>query len=404
MFACSTTVNTPKYEYSYLYDSDQKVIAPKLKVFHHAVDSSILHFQIDSEDILYEKIFGDSTAYAKILMKYSVYESEDLKSLVDSGTFSFVNYGSNSKPAVIQNSIPLKMKTGAVYWLKVKFRDDHKDLNTAIVVKCDKRLNNNFDYYLLTENNKVIFDQLFSKYQSVTIEKSPLVTNSKFEVQSSNSTLEMTPPPFIERYEVNINFKIDTSYVVHFFNNKVSIENYMTLNRFRPEGDTTKPFNYFYSYDAAFPEITNIEEFIQPIRYISTSKEYNQVTTAEVPKKAVDAFWLKIGKNQERSKEIIREYYGRVESSNQNFTSYKEGWKTDRGIIWIVYGKPTSIVKTTEREIWTYGEANNILSTRFVFYKKENNLSNNDFELYRDSEYKNNWYRAVDLWRQAKIY
>ena len=88
---------------------------------------------------------------------------------------------------------------------------------------------------------------------------------------------------------------------------------------------------------------------------------------------------------------------------NKFFTSYKEGWKTDRGIIYIIYGIPNSIRKDAGSEVWLYGEENNVLSVQFRFYQTERSNISNHYEMVRNSDYKNNWYRQVDLWRQGKI-
>jgi GWxTD domain-containing protein len=97
--------------------------------------------------------------------------------------------------------------------------------------------------------------------------------------------------------------------------------------------------------------MNEITELIDPIRYISTSTEYKNLKAAVNPKKGLDAFWLKLGKNEENSKELLKKYYRRIETANQFFTSYKEGWKTDRGIIYIIYGVPNSIRKNEDQEV-----------------------------------------------------
>ena len=404
VLSCAPVAFTPKYDYGYLYDSNQKVISPDFKIFHHSSDSSTLFFEIDSEDILYEKIYGDSIYFAKILMKYSLFSDDNLKNLTDSGTVEFVNYGSNNSATYIQACAKIKIPEGDNYFLRIKFRDENKDLNIANSILIDKRINNNNQYYKLSTNGRVIFNQTISLNSTLTIEKSQIIKPNEFEIEYSSSQFLMNPPPFVEAYKQNINFDIDSSRLISFVNNKVEISNYTKLNRFRFYSDSTSSYNYFYAFDKSYPKITEINEFLEPTRYISTTKEYKSISAAVVPKKAIDAFWLKMGKSEDKAKNMIREYYSRVESANENFTSYKEGWKTDKGIIWIIYGKPTSITKSDVKETWTYGEANNILSVRFDFYRAVNNLSTNDYEMVRNSEYKNNWYRAVDLWRQGKIY
>jgi hypothetical protein len=97
---------------------------------------------------------------------------------------------------------------------------------------------------------------------------------------------------------------------------------------------------------------------------------------------------------------MIAKFYSRVMTANKLFTSYKEGWKTDRGIIYIVYGAPSEVYRRTGEEEWIYGERSNMLSIRFFFDQAENPLSDNDYILQRSSGYKPGWYIAVENWRR----
>ena len=36
--------------------------------------------------------------------------------------------------------------------------------------------------------------------------------------------------------------------------------------------------------------------------------------------------------------ELMEEYYRRVSYSNENFDGWKDGWETDRGMIYILFG------------------------------------------------------------------
>ena len=94
----------------------------------------------------------------------------------------------------------------------------------------------------------------------------------------------------------------------------------------------------------------------------------------------------------------------RVEFANKLFSCHLEGWKTDRGMISIIFGTPsyTSLVRNSE--VWIYGDENNIHSLKFVFDQKLNPFSSNDYVLSRNYSYKNPWYRAVESWRNGKVY
>jgi hypothetical protein len=95
----------------------------------------------------------------------------------------------------------------------------------------------------------------------------------------------------------------------------------------------------------------------------------------------------------------IRRYYKRVEEANRFFSVAAEGWKSDRGMIYLVYGPPAVVYRTQDSEEWTYGEAGNPMSVRFLF-----NLNVNrpvpDFEMLRSENYRNTWNMAVSNWRR----
>ncbi|MGZ4158392.1 MAG: GWxTD domain-containing protein, partial [Bacteroidia bacterium] len=119
---------------------------------------------------------------------------------------------------------------------------------------------------------------------------------------------------------------------------------------------------------------------------------------------SIEKFWLACTGSQDRAKEIIRKYYNRVKDANLFFTSYIEGWKTDRGMIYLIYGAPNVIYRTANAEVWTYGEENNINSLSYSFLKVNNPFSDNDYTLERSSVYKQSWGSAVDIWRQGRTY
>lgn len=83
--------------------------------------------------------------------------------------------------------------------------------------------------------------------------------------------------------------------------------------------------------------------------------------------------------------ELQEEFYRRVDFVNQHFTVNsidKEGWKTDRGGIYIKYGPPTDVERHNEQlnlppfEIWYYAH----LQRRFIF---EDKSGVGDFQLAR---------------------
>ena len=165
------------------------------------------------------------------------------------------------------------------------------------------------------------------------------------------------------------------------------------------QSDTTTANGLFINcFSDAFPTLTNAQELVESTRYITKNVEYKKLTEVEETKNALDAFWLERGGTKQRSRELIKMYYNRVQRSNNYFTSYKEGWKTDRGIIYIIFGKPSMIRKTSVAEYWYYDGFDSRNSFDFFFDKKDG-----QHLLRRSQYYEYYWKDKIFEWRKGLI-
>ncbi|MBL0102912.1 MAG: GWxTD domain-containing protein [Bacteroidetes bacterium] len=159
-----------------------------------------------------------------------------------------------------------------------------------------------------------------------------------------------------------------------------------------------------YRFTSGFPSVVSPAQMIEALRYLLTKREYETMKTNPNLKAAVDEFWLSRGGGAEKTRALIKKYYGRVQEANRLFTSYTEGWRTDRGMIYIIFGMPTTINLGAESESWIYGTAGSSLAVNFFFTKVNNPFTYNDYTLSRTPIYEANWYRAVETWRQGRAY
>ncbi|HYG39127.1 MAG TPA: GWxTD domain-containing protein [Cytophagales bacterium] len=150
-----------------------------------------------------------------------------------------------------------------------------------------------------------------------------------------------------------------------------------------------------------YPKYTKLDQLIKSLVYISTTEEIRALTKSTEPKQAFDRYWLKHGGNANDGKRLIKIYYDRVEAANQKFTGYKEGWKTDMGMIFMIFGQPTYVYRNGEQEQWVYEKTEGMSQLKFTFVKTHNLYSNNHHELIRYPEYEEYWYKKVDLWRKG---
>ncbi len=160
----------------------------------------------------------------------------------------------------------------------------------------------------------------------------------------------------------------------------------------------------FMIVDNRFPLMTKPEKLIRPIYYMSTSKEIANLNESMNFKQALDRYFLTMtAGNQALAKRIIKTYYHRVEDANRLFTSYKEGWKTDKGMVYIVLGPPSKVQRSRDREIWLYSQNQNFSEIIFTFVRKPNQFTESNYELVRYPEYQAYWYPFVEAWRTGNV-
>jgi len=85
----------------------------------------------------------------------------------------------------------------------------------------------------------------------------------------------------------------------------------------------------------------------QDVRWIITDQEmqaFKHLSNDEERDQFIENFWLRRNPNPDSPENEYREeHYGRIAYANEHFAAGKPGWKTDRGHIYIAYGKPDSI-------------------------------------------------------------
>jgi len=153
-----------------------------------------------------------------------------------------------------------------------------------------------------------------------------------------------------------------------------------------------------------FPNIKDVINMLETTRYIATRSEYNINKDADHPKIALDEFWLNCGGSYEDSKKLIEIYYDRVEEANRAFSGIQEGWRTDRGMTYIVLGIPNKIKRDAWSELWLYGDEGSSNVIALSFRKRHHDLDNNMYVLERDIIYRSTWDRVVTSWRNGRIH
>ncbi|MBX2917519.1 MAG: GWxTD domain-containing protein [Cyclobacteriaceae bacterium] len=148
-----------------------------------------------------------------------------------------------------------------------------------------------------------------------------------------------------------------------------------------------------------YPKFSSITDLTQPLLYVTTGEEYTELMRAGTDKAKFDKIILDITGDRDRAKNFMRSYFRRVELANIYFTSYKHGWKTDKGMVYLIFGLPDEVSVNDGTETWYYKNTR----TRFTFVKRGSVYDPHHYVLLRDKRFSETWFSTIDLWRKSRF-
>ena len=152
-----------------------------------------------------------------------------------------------------------------------------------------------------------------------------------------------------------------------------------------------------------FPRVKDYDEMVDMVTYISTRREHELLKEAADKKIALDQYWYTLTKDTVSAKKLIKEYFKQIEFANILFTDFKEGWKTDRGMVYTVMGPPNEVYFRQDSESWSYGTPDSISKITFTFARVKNILTPSFYTLNRSRALQPEWFKSITLWRNAQM-
>ena len=160
---------------------------------------------------------------------------------------------------------------------------------------------------------------------------------------------------------------------------------------------------------STFPRVADLDQMIEALVYIAYESEVGFIQegkTATERKRRFDAFWGSLVANRALAANLIKLYYSRIEEANLLFTTFKAGWKTDRGMLYTIMGAPLYVEQRFDSEVWHYSYASEDPLQTFVFERVTMLEAEGTFENYvlqRRPFYERSWLRALDRWREGVV-
>jgi GWxTD domain-containing protein len=296
---------------------------------------------------------------------------------------------------------PKNLAKGLLLTEVFQLEDSKKSNNDLVIDFYGTRINDRFGIY--TDNLIIpIFRNFINKTDSFQLKsvmnhpRELYLVRYKNYFSAAQSPMATSIRPSISSLTIEETIKVQT-------NTSIKLLQEGLYQIVEDTNSTSTGFG-FMLVDERYPRMTRPENLVKPLIYMSTSQELKGVNENPNSKQALDKFFLAITSgNQMVSKKIIKNYYHRIEEANRLFTSYKEGWKTDKGMVYTVLGPPNKVQRSRDREVWVYAQNTNFSEILFTFNRKPNQFTENYYELVRYPEYQAYWFPFVEAWRTGNV-
>ena len=388
---------------AYLYNPSMASLHPRYQVFHESDRISVLSVKVYPVELLFNQANLDGVYQAQLEIYYRLYELNGGRSLVDTGAYKYTIDLQNVRRDFVAN-IQIPTRVSRKYNLEVITNDRLRNKAVQAFIPIDKTSPYNYHNFKVIRvgSGQPIFSSILDSSQVIGIHYPDNEVDSLFLSYYPVDSIVPYPPSFLLPSRT-LQEDPDTTYAL-------ANEDSVTV-RFSAEGmyhftvDRTIREGYtFFYFGEHFPSIKTTEQMIDPLAYLVSAAEIARLKKEQNQKLAVDNFWINTAGSIDKARELIRIYYNRVFYANYFFVSYKEGWKTDRGMIYIIYGPPDVLYKNDEEERWIYRNTKGTETIAFTFRKVESPFTQNNFVLNRSAELDSRWGEAINSWRSGMIY
>ena len=413
--SCKTTQQTVDYkDLSYLYNPTKSPINPQYNITNQTDESSVLSIRFSTGDLFFSEANPQGVPTAMVLLTVKLYSMTQGKAIVDTSALNLSIVREKGKQEYVY-TVPLKVEKGNEYLAEVKVLDRLRLLvaqnfvlfNTLSPInKYNFRIQGHFD-------KNELFSPVTRLDEYVNLVYARGHVDSLF-IWFYKPFKEVPDPPAMLLPEKTLDY--DPKQVV-------ALPYSDTLPMMFPKEGiylcsvdrNIKDGFTFLNLGTTYPKLTTPDVMIEPLAYLASQDEMTELKSAQKPKAALDEFWIKCAGNVDKARELLRIYYTRVLYSNHYFTSYMEGWRSERGMIYIIYGPPDKVYKTTEGESWGYKKP--VIKSKwsgrftvtdsylfFIFKKRQSVFSDNDFYLSRSETLVTFWDKAVASWRKGIVF
>ena len=399
----TTTKTTVKNNLSSIYNPSSHALHPLFRVFNETEQETKIYLKLFTNELLFSKANKEGTEKTLITVDYVAKPTFRSEVLLDSGSFSFT-----LRKSAKQTSMVTFLKISKVqekkYVVEINVTDKNSGKKSKTFVEVDRNDSNPLQNYIPFQfnNNKPLFQNWIHKNDTLLIKQNKVDANTLF-VKYYKTDFSIPLPPFTSLSTFSNDIKPDSVWTLPYKEGAIFSSKIPGIYILRNDSNA-KLGLVQTNFSENFPELKTSAQLLESLQYLLSSEEYLNIKKSDTKKLEIDNFWLKTVNNTDKARENLKIWYGRATYSNYYFTSYIEGWKTDRGMIYMVFGPPPIVNQTDGAERWRYNDSRTGKNVDFIFIKKENSISENDYILQREYDYRTIWYNSIDSWRSGIVY
>ena len=404
--SCGGGTPITRDNFSYLYGRAGTSLRLMARVYNQSEERSAIHFKLRTRELLYKSEGGGPPYSASVRIRYESFSDWSLRQLLDSAS-TLVRDHTNDPAAEMDliGSMEMRRNELSTFVVRITATDLHRELATSVVIPMERGEGGHRQDFLPLDKGSglPLFDDHRPGGGEVVILCERYAGHTLLGSWYDRS-YGLPPPVFTNTDPSAISKTPDSTFSIEVDEHGRALLALGDRGAYHLRTDSTRLSGYtLHVLHESYPEVRNGAAMLPPLRYITSMQEFDQITAATDRRKAVERFWLDAAGSRDRARDAIRAYYSRVENANRFFTSHVEGWKSDRGLVHIIFGTPNVIHKGDRSETWIFGEETNLMSLTFTFVKRDQPFTDNDLVLERDPVLKGAWYRNVESWRNGRI-
>jgi GWxTD domain-containing protein len=399
--SCVTVYDTiSNRNFAHQYNPGQAVLNPEFKIYRVAADEYRLYVRLFPGEFTYGTHKNDTLPHASVSLFYRITENYESVEILDSLTHN-LRFANRKMPQFI-TFLPLKPLSPGRYVMEVFVSDRIGAEVISKVIELDiESAGTDYDLFLLSAKGSPKFQSFVSTTDTLRI-RCERWKNSPLQLTryALDTALPAAPDDVFAANDLQA--IADSSWTVS--RHDTVVWSFSEPGIYHFSGGNELQGSKLLCGPDFYPEVKTARQLLRSLAYLATPQEMANLWKLNNPKVALDTFWLACTKgNANDARELIRVYYNRLQLANYYFGGSKEGFLSDRGMLYLILGAPNAVRKTNKGEYWNYGRSAKD-GLEFYFYRKSHPVFGNSYYLERKDSYSRVWKEAIKSWREGSVF